>query len=62
MNYSSTKFVKFLRLSKVSFCCSFVNKMAIETRNPDRSNTENYGPARDASQSIRARDFTASSL
>ena len=36
--------------------------MADETRNPDRSNTGNYGQARDASQPIRARDFTGSSL
>ena len=38
------------------------NKMADKTRNPNRSNTENCGPARDASQPIRARDFTGSSL
>ena len=30
--------------------------------NPDRSNTENFGPARDASLPIRTRDFTGSSL
>ena len=45
-----------------SFRCSFVNKMAGETRNPDRSNTETYGPARDACQPMRTRDFTGSSL
>ena len=36
-------FVKFLRLFKVSFRCSFVNKMAHETRNPDQFNRETYG-------------------
>ena len=36
-----------MRLSKVPFRCSFVNNIADETRNPDRSNTENYGAARD---------------
>ena len=36
--------------------------MADETRNPDRSNTENYGPTRDASQPVRACDSTGSNL
>ena len=36
--------------------------MADETRNPDRSNTETYGLARDACQPMRTRDFTGSSL
>ena len=51
-----------MRLYKVSFRCFFLNKMADETRNRDRSNTENYGPARDTSQPISARDFTGSSF
>ena len=46
--------LNFCGFIKVSFRCVFVNKMADETRN--------YGPARDASQPIRARDFTGSSL
>ena len=36
--------------------------MGDETRNLDRSNMENYGPAREASQPIRARNFTESNL
>ena len=36
--------------------------MADETDNPDRSDTENYGLASDASQPIRARNCTGSSL
>ena len=36
--------------------------MADKTRNPDWSNTETYGQARDVSQPIRIRDFTESSL
>ena len=45
-----TKFVKFLRLSKLSFRCSFVNKMADET-----GNSVQY-------RNLRTRDFTESSL
>ena len=36
--------------------------MADEIRNPNRFNTETYGPARHASQPMRTRDFTGSSL
>ena len=36
--------------------------MADKTRNPDRSNTETSAPAHDASQPMRTRDFTGSSL
>ena len=55
-------------LNSLNFCgffklrCSFVNKMADETRSADRSNTETYGPARDASQPMKTRNFTGSSL
>ena len=51
-----------MRLFNVSVRCSFVNKMADKTRNPDRSNTETSAPAHDASQPMRTRDFTGSSL
>ena len=53
-------FTKFVATTLIRRCSKFVNKMADETRNPDRSNTDIYGPARDASQLIRARDFTGS--
>ena len=54
--------LNFCGFSKFSFRCFFANKMADETRNPDWSNTETYGQARDASQPIRTRDFTGGSL
>ena len=36
--------------------------MADATRNPHRSNTQTYAPARGASQPMRTRHFTGSSL
>ena len=47
---------------KVSSRSSFVNKMAGETRIPDRFNTKNDGPTRDASQLIKVHDFTGSKI
>ena len=41
-----------IRTSKVSFHCFFVNKKADATLNPDRSNTETYGLARNASSQL----------
>ena len=53
---NSCDFSKFL---SVDF---FENKMTHETRNPYRSNTETYRPARDASKLIKIRDLTRNSF
>ena len=66
MNHNGILYMSFVMynatLKWVSFRCSFVNKMADETRNPDRYNTETYGVAHDESQPMRTRDYTGSSL